>query len=116
MRMLRSMLAASGLALAMLSGCTSYNLMAPVVQTTPTSEESKRHWDMAMAGVKAKSEFETRSALKQLSADARASPLTANDRDYWLLRLQKVSFAIDQDNWTLAGEELQSLRWRYGRM
>lgn len=114
--MIRAMLAASGLALAALSGCTSYNAMAPVVQTTPTSIESKEHWDNAMAGVAAKSEEQTRAGLKQLTSDARTTPLTGNDREYWLLRLQKVSYAIDLNDWKLAGEELQSLRWRYGRM
>ena len=116
MRMIRSMLAALGVAVAALSGCTSYSMMAPVIQSTPTSSEAKAHWDMALAGVAAKSEAETRNALKQLTADARSTPLSSDDRDYWILRLQKISLAIDQNDWMLAGDELQSLRWRYGRM
>jgi hypothetical protein len=116
MRMIRAMLAASGLALAALSGCTSYYLMPPVVQSTPNSIESKEHWDLAMAGVAAKNEEQTRAGLKQLTSDARTTPLASNDREYWMIRLQKVSYAIDMNDWQLAGEELQSLRWRYGRM
>ena len=81
----------------------------------PTSAESKQHWDMTMAGIAAKSEGDTRYGLKLLSGDARSMPMSPNDRDYMLERLQRVSFEIDKDDWVGAQDELQNLRWRYGR-
>ena len=104
------------LVLAGLSGCTTTMDLVPLWSTAgPTSEESKQHWDMTMAGITAKSEPDTRQGLKLLSSDARSMQMSANDRDYMLERLQRVSFEIDKDDWIGAQNELQTLRWRYGR-
>lgn len=119
----RSLLVVAVLALlpVALGGCQSVDLnnlpslFRITANATPTSSESKEHWDVAMAGIQAKSEADTRFGLNLLTADARAMQLTANDRDYMLERLQRVSMEVDNNDWAAAKDELQGLRWRYGR-
>lgn len=118
MSTIRLRLFASGFAFAFaaLAGCTTTNLLAPLTTTSPTSTESKQHWDAAMAGINAKSEPEARAGLNQLLSDARSMRLSKADSEYMINRLQRVSSAIDASDWSSAAEELQAMRWRYGRM
>ncbi|MCC7328295.1 MAG: hypothetical protein IT521_15980 [Burkholderiales bacterium] len=119
MSTIRSRLLASGFAfvLAALAGCTTTaNLIAPLTTTSPTSAESKQHWDAAMAGIKAKSEPEARAALNQLLTDAHSMRISKADSEYMIHRLRLVSSAIDVGDWVSAAEQLQAMRWRYGRM
>ena len=115
---IRFALLVSGLALvsALLAGCSTLTYRFPrLYAATPTSEESKQHWDITMAGIAARSEPETRTGLNLLVADARSMRMSKPDSDYMMHRLQRVSFAIDNNAWTEAEEQLQTLRWRYGR-
>jgi hypothetical protein len=119
----RSLLVVSALALlpVALGGCQSVDLnnleslFRITANATPTSSESKQHWDVVMAGIQAKSDGDAHAGLNLLSADARSMQFTNNDRDYMLERLQRVSRQVDNNDWTAAKDELQSLRWRYGR-
>ncbi|MEO8508050.1 MAG: hypothetical protein ABI593_10500 [Betaproteobacteria bacterium] len=115
---IRVALLVSGLALAsaMLTGCNTLTYRFPTLYAAaPTSAESKQHWDITMAGIAAKSEPETRTGLNLLVADARSMRMSKPDADYMMHRLQRVSFAIDNNEWAEAQDQLQSLRWRYGR-
>lgn len=115
---IRVALLVSGLALAcaMLAGCSTLSYRFPThYAAAPTSAESKQHWDITMAGIAAKSEPETRTGLNLLVADARSMQMSKPDADYMMHRLQRVSFAIDNNEWVEAQDQLQNLRWRYGR-
>ena len=119
MSTIQSRLLASGFAfaLATLAGCTTTtNLIAPLTTNSPTSAESKQHWNAAMAGIKAKSEPEARAGLNQLLTDAHSMRISKADSEYMIHRLRLVSSEIDDGNWASAAEQLQEMRWRYGRM